>query len=277
MAAPVAAPVAALSATVAGPEHGSGDGRRLVATPAVKDVRQTAGYVIPRAEGMLVHGPIGTGRSTAVKAYLQEQALPWHWLDLSPGLSAKQLDTRLLRQVATDDVDLPQRDVQDDLVDALAAQPRILVIRHAERLTTEAAGELQWLHDRPDAAWSLILIGNETVGTAIHRDPLLANAITGTVRVGPLKDRNLLSTLQSLHPLFLTADPQLLIRIDDKVCHGNLGHWTRFLDRALALHHQHQAQHTALPDSLDNDHPRLDVPLAKATLQALRQLPQPRR
>ena len=46
-----------------------------------------------------------------------------------------------------------RRDRHLAFVHALAAQERIIVVRNADRLTAEAAGQRQWLHARPtDAA-----------------------------------------------------------------------------------------------------------------------------
>jgi hypothetical protein len=240
-------------------------GRRPAATPAVHAVRQTAEYVVPRAEAMIVYGPLGTGRSTAVRAYLENQPLPWHLIDLPLSQNATRINTWLYRATVAHD-DLPLRDMQDDLVDVLAQSPRVIVVRHAERLTAEAAGQLQWFHDRPGAQWSLILIGDTTVGSALQRDPLLAHAITGTVEVRPLTDRDLLPVLQGLHPLLLNADPRLLQAIDNQVCKGNLAYWTRFLDRALWLT-DHQPQGTA------TEAPRLDKHLAQAVIAQLPKSP----
>ncbi|RYP86866.1 hypothetical protein EKO23_07790 [Nocardioides guangzhouensis] len=227
-----------------------------------------ADFVVPRGEAMVVYGALGTGRYTAVRSYLETQPLPWHLIDLPPNQNATKINTWLYRETITADV-LPLRDMQDDLVEALAEQPRIVVVRHAERLTAEAAGQLQWLHDRPDATWALILIGDSTVGTALQRDPLLAHAITGTVEVRPLADRDMLRVLQDLHPLFLNADPRLLQAIDNQVCKGNLDRWVRFLDRALWL-----ADHQPTdPDQA----PRLDKPLAQAVIAQLTKTPPTRK
>ena len=239
--------------------------RRRAPTPAVRAVRQTAKYVVPRAEAMVVYGPLGTGRSTAVHAYLEKQPLSWHLIDLPPSQNATRINTWLYRATIAHD-DLPLRDMQDDLVDVLAQHPRVIVVRHAERLTAEAAGQLQWLHDRPGAQWSLILIGDTTVGTALQRDPLLAHAITGTVEVRPLTDIDLLPVLQGLHPLLLNADPRLLQAINNQVCKGNLAHWTRFLDRALWLTDRQ-------PHGTATEGPRLDKHLAQAVIAQLPQTP----
>ncbi|MGB3763761.1 MAG: AAA family ATPase [Ornithinimicrobium sp.] len=239
--------------------------RPIQSTPAVRDVALTADFVLPRREVMVVHGALGTGRTTAVTAHLQSQQVPWHRIDLPPNQNAIKINTWLYRQIATK-ADLPLRDLQDDLVEALAEEDRIVVVRHAERLTAEAAGQLQWLHAHPDTRFALILIGDQSVGPAVQRDPLLVHAISGTVHVKALTDRALLRVLQGLHPLFLNADPQLLEAIDAQVCHGNLGRWTKLLDRV-----QWFSEHD--PATPVGGHPHLDKRLAQAAIASLPKLP----
>ncbi|MCD4532507.1 hypothetical protein LRP67_00175 [Nocardioides sp. cx-169] len=243
----------------------TGPAPRVQATPSVRDVALTADFVVPRREVMLVHGALGTGRTTAVTAHLKSQPMPWHQVDLPPSQNAIKINTWLYRQVATK-VDLPLRDLQDDLVEALSEQDRIVVVRHAERLTNEAAGQLQWLHAHPDTRFAMVLIGDESVGSAVQRDPLLAHAVTGTVQVKPLTDRVLLRVLQGLHPLFLNADPPLLSAIDAQVCHGNLGRWIKLLDRVRWL-----SEHD--PAAPLGGHPHLDKRLAQAAIASLPKLP----
>lgn len=243
----------------------TGAAPRVQPTPGTREVARVAGYVVPRGEVMLVHGALGTGRTTAVTNYLSSQRLPWHQIDLPPNPNAIKINSWLYRQIATK-VDLPLRDLQDDLVEALSEQDRIVVIRHAERLTKEAAGQLQWLHAHPDTRLSMILIGDQSVGSAVQREPLLAHAITGTVHVTPLTDRVLLQVLQGLHPMFLNADPALLTAIDAQVCHGNLSHWVKLLDRAQWL-----SGHD--PAAPPGGHAQLDKRLAQAAIASLPKLP----
>lgn len=245
---------------------GTGDTTpRTLRTPATAEVHNTASYVIPRQEAMLVHGALGTGRFTAVATYLRSQARPWCQIDLPPNQNAIKINTWLYRKIAAD-ADLPLRDLQDDLVEALAEQDRIIVVRHAERLTNEAAGQVQWLHAHPQTRFAMILIGDDNVGHALQRDPLLAHAITGVVHVKALSGTDLLRVLQGLHPLLLNAEPALLTAIDGQVCHGNLDRWTKFLDRALWL-----AQRD--PAAPVGGHSALDKRLAQATLASLPKVP----
>ena len=236
------------------------DEAKLVRTPALSRIEAAAALVVPHHEILVVHGEHGTGKNTAVDTYLAGQPHPVIDLELQPRQSSKDIVRWLHDRVVAADV-LPERDLQDDLVEALAAEQRIVVVRHAHRLSAEAAGQLQWLHARPGHAWSLFLIGGPRTGAAISRDPLLRGAVTATVEVKPLKGDELLGVLQSMHPLFLGAGVELLTEIDSRVCHGLLRNWARFLQHAIHLRD--------LVTAHGSDAPVLDRRFAKAVVQSL--------
>ncbi|MBN1093445.1 hypothetical protein JKP75_13255 [Blastococcus sp. TML/M2B] len=233
---------------------------RVVRTPAFARIADTAALVVPRHEIALIHGPHSTGKRTALNTWLAGQELPVARLTLAGNESGRKLLQLLHDQVIAPD-DLPERDLQDDLVEALAAQPRIVVVEHTERCTAEAAGQIEWLHGRPgqQAAW--FLLGGPQAAKAIGRDPLLWDAICATVEVAPLTDEVLLRALRGMHDLFAGADTDLLTEIDTRVCHGVLGRWSRFLQHAIHLRDQAVA--------LGRERPVLDRPFAKAVLASM--------
>ncbi len=236
------------------------DEARTVRTPAFQRIADTAALVVPRHEIALVHGPHSTGKRTALRSWLAGQDLPVARVTLAGTESGRKLLQLLHDQVIAPD-DLPERDLQDDLVESLAARPRIVVIEHTERLTAEAAGQLEWLHGRPgqQAAW--FLVGGPQAAKAIGKDPLLWDAICATVEVTPLKGEDLFRALQSMHDLFLGAGPDLLAEIDDRVCHGILGRWSRFLQHAIHLRDRLVAT--------GHDRPVLDRTFTKAVIASM--------
>jgi len=150
------------------------------------------------------------------------------------------------------------RDLQDDLVSMLVSQPRVIVVSNAERLSREAAGHLQWLHDRPGAQWPLILEGAPSSVRAVERDAILRCRITQTVTVKPLTGRDLVVALQSMSMLLLGAGGDLLQEIDSRVCHGVLANWIQFLKIAFYIREQAEAAGREMP--------LLDRTLAKAVI-----------
>lgn len=232
-------------------------GASFVATvPAVAHIAAAAKLVLPLHSTAVVHGPPGTGKYSAARYVLQRTGVPVNEIDLEPAMSSKDMLRRIHRSVLGHE-DVSERDLQDDLVDALAAIPRTIVIRHADRLTREAAGQLQWLHERPGATWSLFLVGSTGTGKALEREAHLRGSVLQTIEVTPLTGQTLLSTLQSMHPLLLGAGSAMLTDIDHKICHGVLQHWVKFLTVALHIRQ--------LAVDAGNPAPVLDLDLARAT------------
>lgn len=235
-------------------------GANLVRTAVFGRIEAAAALVVPQHEILVVHGEHGTGKHTAVTAYLEAQPLPVVELEMPPRQSSKDI-VRWMHTAVVADAELPERDLQDDLVEALAAEDRIVLIRYAHRLCAEAAGQLQWLHNRPDHRWSLFLVGGPATGAALERDPLLREAVAATVEAKPLRGDELIRVLQNMHQMFLGAGADLLTEIDTRVCHGIFGHWARFLQHALHLRDLIAAR--------GDDPPVLDRRFAKAVLQSM--------
>jgi hypothetical protein len=64
-----------------------------------------------------------------------------------------------------------------------------------------------------------------------------------------------------MHDLFLGADRDLLAEIDDKVCHGVIEHWARFLQHTVHLRDRLIAD--------GHDRPVLDRQFARAVIQTM--------
>jgi DNA transposition AAA+ family ATPase len=232
----------------------------IVPTPAFTAIEKMADLVVPRREIALIHGPHFTGKRTALWTYLNSQSLAVTRVALAGGESNRKLLALLHDQIIAPD-DLPARDLQDDLVEALREQPRIVVVENAHRLSAEAAAQIEWLHGRDAQQAAYFLVGGPDTAKAVGKDPLLWASICSTVEVTPLTGEDLFRTLQSMHALFLGAGTELLAEIDSKVCHGVIGHWARFLQHALHLRDQIVAN--------GNDQPVLNRKFARAVIQTM--------
>jgi DNA transposition AAA+ family ATPase len=207
----------------------------IVKTRAFDSLDKPTAFTIRHNDVMVVSGPLGVGKQTAVRSVLAEHSLPVTWLRPPPPRQTQQDLVRCLHAGVVGNDDLPERKLQDDLIDALRGDQRVVVVEDADRLTAEAAGQLEFLHAQPGATWSLVLIGNTGTAHAIARDHFLADAVGATVKVAPLAGKDLLDTLQGMHQMLLGADPELLLEINDKLCKGHLGAWARFLQKAIDL------------------------------------------
>lgn len=240
---------------------GLGDAR-LVRTPAFDDLDNAAEFVVPRAEILIIEGDGGVGKTVLTDDFSTRQTLPVSIIELPPRQSSRDIVRWIHEAVCTgtDSEELTERDIQDDLTQVLS-KPRIVIVRNAHRLSIEAAGQLEWLHSHRATSFSLIIEGGNGTINAVEREALLRGRIASTVRVHPLQGRDLLDALRAMHVMFLGADSDLLIEIDNRVCHGVIRHWSRFLQVAIHLRDRAAAN--------GKDAPVLDRAFAKAVLASL--------
>jgi DNA transposition AAA+ family ATPase len=232
------------------------DEATIVPTPAFGEVRDRLAFATRHRATMLVAGARGTGKRVALLTALDQQPLPYLVVDTPPAASPTEI-TRVLHQAVHQDRDvLDLREMQDELVDTLRDRECVLAIAHAEELSAKAAGQLQYLHSRPGAAWALVLLGGPGIEKVLTASARLRGDILTAVDVAPLTGDTLIQTVRRMHPLFATADRDLLVQIDKQVCRGLLKVWARFLQIALDL--RQRTVDAGKPE------PVLDAKLAKA-------------
>lgn len=210
------------------------EGTNVVTLPAVHNIKPAVHLAAAYGQTVVVHGGHGTGKYTAVKMALATMNLPTIEFDLEPGMSSKAVVRRLHGALVGHD-DVTERDLQDDVIEALAAAPRALIVRHADRLTREAAGQLNWLHQHPECRFPLILVGGPGMDRALRAEAHLAGTVVQTVEVKPLAGQDMLTAVQQLHLLLAGAGSELLTQIDKVTCHGVIRHWVTFLQVALFI------------------------------------------
>jgi DNA transposition AAA+ family ATPase len=233
----------------------------VVRTPAFDQIRSAADFVVPRHEMALIYGDHGVGKRTALADYLDNQPLPVTELDLPPTPTSKLVAQRLHSAVLGADEELPERIMQDDLIEALSERPRIVVVHRVHRLTAEAAGQLEYLLCRPTGKAAVFLVGGTNALKAVGRDALLADAIAATVSVERLTGDDLTKALQSMHIMLLGAGNELLTAIDSTACHGLMLNWARFLQHALDLREKAVSKGKVAPV--------LDLKFARAVMHSL--------
>lgn len=218
---------------------------------------------------LLVTGEHGSGKRFAVLTCVAEQSLPYHHVIVPVSASSKDMVRAMYESVTGEDDVFALRDMQDALVESLAEQPRIVVIDGVDHLTAQAADQLNYLHRQPGAQWSMVLVGPTESMRAIRTSAALRGEILSWVEAPPLRGKDLLTAVGSLHPLFLLADVDLILRIDEQVCKGLIKNWARFLQIALQLR-QRRTDAGLGPEDFD-------VPFVKEVIGRLPLLPSPKR
>lgn len=246
------------------------DRARIVRTATFDQLDSLVDFVVPRHGIVVVDGQIGVGKTVVTDYLANDHPQPVAIVTLPPRQSSRDIVRWLHRTICDgDDSDeLAERDIQDDLTERLR-EPHTIIIRNVQRLTTEAAGQLEWLHSHPDTNWTLLLEGGPGTTRAVQRDPLLGHRVSGHVTVPTLGERTLLDALQAMHPLFLSAQAELLLEIDAKACHGVIRNWARFLQISLHLRDQ-VIERGGAP-------PTVDRRFARAVLQQLPATPPPKK
>lgn len=247
-------------------------GLRGVATvvphPATPEIRARVAFTARDGGTMVVAGPRGTGKRIALAAALAGQPLPYQFVTMPPAPSEHRLMSVLITEILGDREDYELRDMQDDLVDALGRESSILVIDQAQELSTKAASQLQYLHTRPAACWTLVLLGSEDLERASTTSARLRGDIIASAEVAPLKGDDLMRALRGMHASFGISDPKLLKLIDHEYCFGLLRRWGLFLQHALDL---------AGATEPDSRSPEITLSLAKAATALMPPHPNPRR
>ncbi len=192
--------------------------------------------VLPRIvelAGMVaVFGAAGTGKSFAVDYFIEHADAPNVWLDLPGPPKGKELAIRLLEKLGAEcDRSAPIYALVDDLTDALADFPGIMVVNEAQNSGREGLELLRYCHERPDARWTLVVIGcglEKVVGTSRE----LVSRFNRAVEFHPLTTDEIVPLLQQYHPLFAATDPSLLVAWDERL-HGVLREWAKYLEFLL--------------------------------------------
>lgn len=239
----------------------------IVPHPVAGELQTRLAVTTRNAATMVVAGHRGTGRRIALATALAAQPLPYLFVDMPAAPTENRLLAVLGEAILGNRDDYDLRDMQDDLVDALARQSSILVITESQELTTKAASQLQYLHSRPGTPWSLILVGGHDVARASTTSARLRGDILTTLDVPPLKGKEFERALKGMHQSFNISDIRLLRLINQEYCFGLLGRWGLFLQLALDL-----------AGALDPDSPAptIDYDLARAVTGLMPPHPKPR-
>ena len=237
----------------------------LVHTPLFDDIATKLSFTVAHHGTMLVTGEHGTGKRVALLSTLAQQKLPYHYVTPSfAAPSEKEVIRDLYQAIHADRDEFALRDMQDDLVDTLSGQPRIIVFTAADELSSKAASQLHFLHTRPNATWTLVLLGGPEVARVMATSAALRGDVIAVSEATRLRGDDLLRTVRGMHPLFAMADDRLLTAIDQQLCDGLLKNWATFLQMALWLR-------KAAVDAGQGE-PVLDVQFARAITESLPQL-----
>jgi DNA transposition AAA+ family ATPase len=130
--------------------------------------------------------------------------------------------------------------LQDVLVDQRRGKPLVLVFDEAQRLNSECAEYLRYLHDPQNTSFAMVLAGGNGCWETIRREPMLHSRVHEPVFFKPLSDQAVLEMLPNYHAIYQHAGPDLLLWVNEERCQGILRHWSAFTASAAQLLEQNR-------------------------------------
>jgi DNA transposition AAA+ family ATPase len=213
------------------------EGLSTVRTEHGDDIRVRLAESVRDRSMMLVTGVPGSGKSFAVGRAVEDITaahpnLRAAWLELATSVRGRTLAQEMYPQIVG--VNAPTnatlRDLRTSMTYHLCEEHRVLVLDEAQHVTTEAMQMLRWLYDRPAANFALVIVGTPTLATRIP--PELVSRIVSTLHISRIADEDAPELLARYHELFVTAQPELLARLNRTEARGEFRWWAKFLLRA---------------------------------------------
>ncbi|WP_443329524.1 AAA family ATPase [Streptomyces sp. 8N706] len=211
-------------------------GARLVSTRQVASVVEAVGHTVAARGMCCVYGDTGLGKTVAVEQALH--LLPGRvpvWravVGVGPGLP--QLRAALCEALGLPSGALTHRagPANEALIRALA-EPGVLFLDDAQRLTPPLLDYLRQLWDAPGCAAALVLCGAGSE-RALARAAALRSRVLTWHQVGRLDAAGVPQTLSLFHPVWAEADPADLARADEQMAHGNFRTWAKITSHVYA-------------------------------------------
>jgi hypothetical protein len=219
------------------PHYRGLEGAALVRTRLFEETLMKSFETLNRQGTVMVTGNPGLGKTFTCRAVMSElsatAAAQCIWVQLGRNPSTKEVLTQLLKAIGvTANRGEPAWALAAELGDILAGEPRFVWVDEAQYLRSDAFTTLRTIHDRPDAAWALGLVGSHRLPRQLGKDqPELLSRIGRRVEFTTLEDeRELLAVLNAWHPLLADCDNGRLVRMNRVGPRGNFRAWANLLE-----------------------------------------------
>lgn len=217
-------------------------GAEVVRTRLYSETLMKSLETMNRCGTLMVTGSPGVGKTFTCRAVMAELAstsgAQCIWVQLGRNPSTKEVLTQMLRTVGIiADRREPAWVLATELGDVLAAEPRFVWVDEAQYLRSDAFTTLRTIHDRPDAAWALGLVGSHKLTKVLAKDqPELLSRVGRAIAFERLEDeRELVAALNAWHPLLHDCDDGRLVRMNRIGPRGNFRAWANVLETLTRL------------------------------------------
>ncbi|MFE1177499.1 AAA family ATPase [Streptomyces sp. NPDC058773] len=215
-----------------------------MSTRQVAGVVEAVGHTVAARGMCCVYGDTGLGKTVAVEQalHLLPGRVPvWRAVaGVAPGLP--QLRASLCEAFGLQSGALPHRGgpASQALMRALA-EPGVLFLDDAQRLTPPLLDYLRQLWDAPGCAAALVLCGAGSE-RALARAPALRSRVLTWHQIGRLEASGVRQTLSLFHPVWAQADPNDLARVDEQMARGNFRTWAKITSHVYAARERDPAR-----------------------------------
>jgi AAA domain len=204
-------------------------GARAMGTKAARDVEQRVRKAIAHQAMICIHGHVGLGKTFAVHTALRKHApdatLPLRFRQ-SPNMS--EIRGSLWRALTLPAEPPPSADSCDHQIkQALAQQFHILLLDEAQWLSTTALEYFRALWDDMGTQLAVVFVGSGNTRQKILNREALHSRIYDWQQFSPLTPEEVLTTIPAYHPLWTSAEPDLLMFADDNAGHGSFRNWAK--------------------------------------------------
>jgi DNA transposition AAA+ family ATPase len=188
---------------------------------------------------MTITGNPGVGKSfaagRAAEACAVDRRHPTEvvWIELSHSARGKTLLAELCEGI-TGLKPMPTAtlaSMRNELAQELTERHRLLVLDEAQHVSHEAMRALRWLLDRPETDTALVIVGLPKILTTMA--PEMRSRVSYELRLDVISDDEIVGVLRAYHPIFETADGELLRTLNRVWARGRFRWWAHFLARAV--------------------------------------------
>ncbi len=171
-----------------------------------------------------VTGPPGTGKSFLLATVAPEIEGRVVRIEFDHRPTMLSTTTQSLMKLTGEPGRGSKHDKIPQLIEALS-QPTTLLVDEAQRLNRECLDHLRYLHDHPDTNFGLVLAGGEGCWEVLGSEPQLRRRIYRPVFFRPLSLEEIITFLPRFHPIWRSATPDVIERLNSAFGYGLLGHW----------------------------------------------------
>lgn len=206
--------------------HGLRDAR-VMKTEASLRARRCIASAIQHRGILLMSGPTGSDKTFAAAQALAgfDMACVYTLFD---GQANPNEMARVILRTATGGTHSGRREELRDQCVRLFRNPWILVIDEVQHLQRTCMFFLRYLHDRPEAPVTIILIGTEQAKDKVAAGDSTLSSRTRNCDFQPIKLDVLLTAIPRYHPIYREITPDDIQRIHDVYAGGDLRRWADF-------------------------------------------------